>query len=114
MEEFRPSPYQVYGDGGGGRRLKIIDGSVSKRTNKTTCYDSAYPPTPPCNRKCVVSMKEKKNPDLSIEWWSEPNMKRKMRITGYKMYAMEGKFKNTLKKAHKWIKKKYHRIVHGY
>ncbi|KAK8633561.1 hypothetical protein V6N13_014406 [Hibiscus sabdariffa] len=114
MEEFRPSPYQVYGDGGGGRRLEIIDDGVLKCANGTTCYGLAYPPSPPFNHKCVVSMKKKKNSDFSIERWSEPNIKRKMRITGYKMYAMEGKLKNTLKKAHKWIKKKYHGIVHGY
>ncbi|KAB2005985.1 hypothetical protein ES319_D11G309000v1 [Gossypium barbadense] len=116
MEEFRPSSYQEYGGGDGGRNLEIIDGNVLKFVHKP-CYASTYPPPfdHHHHQKQTVPKKKKKSSSLSIKsWWNDPKMKRKMRLTGYKMYAIEGKIKTSLKKAHKWIKKKYRSIVHGY
>ncbi|KAM7279198.1 hypothetical protein ACFE04_006332 [Oxalis oulophora] len=46
-------------------------------------------------------------------WWNDPETKRKKRVAKYKLYAMEGKVKSSLKKSVKWMKKKYSRIVHG-
>ncbi|MBA0561554.1 hypothetical protein Golob_018370 [Gossypium lobatum] len=108
MEEFRPSSYQEYGGGDGGRNLEIIDGNVLKYVHKP-CYASTYPPPfdHHHHQKQTVPKKKKKSSSLSIKsWWNDPKMKRKMRLTGYKMYAIEGKIKTSLKKAHKWIKKK--------
>ncbi|MBA0859268.1 hypothetical protein Goshw_005126, partial [Gossypium schwendimanii] len=115
MEEFRPSSYQEYGGGDGGRNLEIIDGNVLKYVHKP-CYASTYPPPfdHHHHKKQTVPKKKKKSSSLSIKsWWNDPKMKRKMRLTGYKMYAIEGKIKTSLKKAHKWIKKKYRSIVHA-
>ncbi|CAL0300231.1 unnamed protein product [Lupinus luteus] len=48
--------------------------------------------------------------------WSfgDPEAKRKKRIARYKVYAIEGKVKATLRNGMRWIKDKCSRIVHGY
>lgn len=40
--------------------------------------------------------------------------KRKKRIAKYKVYAVEGKVKATLRKGLRWMKNKCSQIVHGY
>ncbi|CAN0897230.1 hypothetical protein LINGRAHAP2_LOCUS19005 [Linum grandiflorum] len=47
-------------------------------------------------------------------WWNSPDAKRKKRVARYKLYAVEGKVKSSLKKSCKWIKRACSRIVHGF
>lgn len=48
--------------------------------------------------------------------WSfgDPQAKRRKRIAKYKVYAVEGKVKATLRNGIRWIKQTCSRIVHGY
>lgn len=48
--------------------------------------------------------------------WSfgDPQTKRKKRIAKYKVYAVEGKVKDTIRNGIRWIKHTCSRIVHGY
>ncbi|KAK7392266.1 hypothetical protein VNO78_20698 [Psophocarpus tetragonolobus] len=48
--------------------------------------------------------------------WSfgDPESKRRKRIAKYKVYAVEGKVKATLRDGIRWIKHTCYRIVHGY
>lgn len=41
-------------------------------------------------------------------------LERKKRIAKYRLYAYEGKMKNSLKKGFRWIKRACRKIVHGY
>ncbi|CAL1407626.1 unnamed protein product [Linum trigynum] len=46
-------------------------------------------------------------------WWNSPDAKRKKRVARYKLYAMEGKVKSSLKKSCRWVKQTCSRIIHG-
>ncbi|KAK4804974.1 hypothetical protein SAY86_004791 [Trapa natans] len=47
-------------------------------------------------------------------WWSNPEMKRRRRVTKYKMYSAEGKLKSTFKHGFRWIKRKCSEIAHRF
>ncbi|XVE89579.1 hypothetical protein DITRI_Ditri20bG0007400 [Diplodiscus trichospermus] len=113
MEEFRPSHWVT--TGGDGRNLEIINFNTIKYANKVYSSQSdqlSFDP-PPFDQKHIEKKRNKSS--MSIKsWWNEPKMKRKRRLTKYKMYAFEGKLKESLKKGHKWIKNKFRKVVHGY
>ncbi|XP_054804302.1 uncharacterized protein LOC129307388 [Prosopis cineraria] len=46
--------------------------------------------------------------------FKDPEGRRKKRIAKYKVYAVEGKVKTSLRKGLRWIKNKCSQIVHGY
>ncbi|CAL0311200.1 unnamed protein product [Lupinus luteus] len=72
--------------------------------NRTPDY-FYYEPSPRRERLKVV-IKSKKS-----SWWNDPEKKRKRRVTKYKLYASEGKFKHSIKKGFRWIKIKWIKIV---
>ncbi|KAL0422073.1 UNVERIFIED_CONTAM: hypothetical protein Slati_3230200 [Sesamum latifolium] len=47
-------------------------------------------------------------------WYSSGELKRRKRIAEYKLYSVEGKMKNRLRKGFRWVKKTCSRIVHGF
>ncbi|MQL69209.1 hypothetical protein Taro_001492 [Colocasia esculenta] len=48
--------------------------------------------------------------------WSfkDPELQRKKRVASYKVYAVEGKMKGTLRKSFKWLKDRYSQVVYGW
>ncbi|CAL1393274.1 unnamed protein product [Linum trigynum] len=63
------------------------------------------PPPPPKRQRDINSLKV---------WWNSPNSKRKRRVARYKLYAMEGKVKSSLKKSCRWVKQTCSRIISGF
>jgi len=52
---------------------------------------------------------------FSKRWsFNDPELKRKRRVANYKVYAMEGKMKGTLRKSIRWIKDTCTQVVHGW
>lgn len=101
-----------YGDG------DIVAAPPSGMNNMrsySTNFASSVNPTPSYmmgNGK-EIQMKKVKNNQGSIgKSWSfnDPEMKRKKRVAGYKVYAVEGKMKGSLRKSFRWIKD----IVYGW
>ncbi|KAK9271859.1 hypothetical protein L1049_002224 [Liquidambar formosana] len=45
--------------------------------------------------------------DDGFESSGNPELKRRKRVASYNMYAMEGKFKSSLRNSFKWIKNKF-------
>ncbi|KAK8605139.1 hypothetical protein V6N13_082593 [Hibiscus sabdariffa] len=122
MEDFWHSSHRVAGGEASGRNFEIINANMLKYVKKV-CFARprlSYDPSPPFDQKPVEKKKKKKkkkksSPSSSIStWFSEPAIKRKTRLTKYKMYTLEGQIKDSLKKGHKWIKKKYRKLVYGY
>ncbi|XP_057453003.1 uncharacterized protein LOC130744859 [Lotus japonicus] len=48
--------------------------------------------------------------------WSlnDPELQRKKRVAGYKIYAVEGKMKGSLRKSFRWIKNRCNQVVYGW
>ncbi|KAB2071393.1 hypothetical protein ERO13_A08G206800v2 [Gossypium hirsutum] len=116
MEDFRHSSHHMKTGGSDGRNFKIIDANMFKYVNKVY-LSRTHPSYGPSlfDQNPIDKKKKTRSSSSSItSWFNEPKMKRKMRLTKYKMYALEGKIKDSLKKGKKWIKKKYRKHVHGF
>ncbi|RDX58701.1 hypothetical protein CR513_61976, partial [Mucuna pruriens] len=62
-----------------------------------------------------VKVKKGKSTDArpSKSWsFSDPELQRKKRVAGYKIYAAEGKMKGSLRKSFRWIKNTYTQAVY--
>ncbi|KAE9585929.1 hypothetical protein Lal_00010216 [Lupinus albus] len=58
---------------------------------------------------------KKGNNTVSKGWnFNDPELKRKKRIVGYKVYDTEGKMKGSLRKSFKWIKNTYSQAIYGF
>ncbi|KAJ8620528.1 hypothetical protein MRB53_029057 [Persea americana] len=45
--------------------------------------------------------------------FNDAEMKRRKRVAGYKMYALEGKIKASFRKGFRWIKRRCFRLIHA-
>ncbi|XP_027368034.1 uncharacterized protein LOC113873875 [Abrus precatorius] len=98
-----------YGSGqrpyGGDRRLEIVSG---KSYSCSQSYAAALP---------GESTRASHSGAASVaKPWSfgDPETKRRKRIARYKVYAVEGKVKTTLRNGIRWVKHTCSRLVHGY
>ena len=44
----------------------------------------------------------------------DPELQRKKRVAGYKVYSVEGKVKGSFRKSFRWLKDRYSQAVHGW
>lgn len=60
--------------------------------------------------------KSKSNIGSSSKSWSfkDPELQRKSRVAGYKVYSVEGKMKGSVRKSFRWIKNTYTQVVYGW
>ncbi|KAI0508025.1 uncharacterized protein LOC110099143 [Dendrobium catenatum] len=47
-------------------------------------------------------------------WLNDPELQRKKRVAGYKVYSVEGKVKGSFRKSFRWIKDRYTHAVYGW
>eukprot|EP00262_Sarcandra_glabra_P010908 TRINITY_DN2654_c0_g1_i2.p1 TRINITY_DN2654_c0_g1~~TRINITY_DN2654_c0_g1_i2.p1 ORF type:complete len:106 (+),score=0.76 TRINITY_DN2654_c0_g1_i2:204-521(+) len=101
--------YHGYGTYGGDRKLEIVNGRAFS-TNQKYITRARSPDPPPIPSRVKV-----KNTS-SVKPWSfnDPEMKRRKRVAGYKVYAVEGKVKASFRKGFRWIKEKCSELVHGW
>ncbi|XP_020223416.1 uncharacterized protein LOC109805656 [Cajanus cajan] len=60
-------------------------------------------------------VKVKKGKNTTKSWsFSDPELQRKKRVAGYKIYAAEGKMKGSLRKSFSWIKNTCTQAVYGW
>lgn len=107
MEELRSSSYN---DG-------TTDEIESYNSHDLRCYSASYASTRAPNKK-EFKVKKGKNAIGSSSFktgWnlSDPELQRKKRVMGYKVYDMEGKMKGSFRKSFRWIKDKCNRLVYG-
>ncbi|KAG1367643.1 hypothetical protein COCNU_14G001110 [Cocos nucifera] len=46
--------------------------------------------------------------------FSDPEFQRKKRVASYKLYAVEGRVKGSLKRSFRWLKDRYTQVVYGW
>lgn len=70
-------------------------------------------PTSMKELRCYSAGKKSKS-SLSSSWgFNDPELQRKRRVASYKVYAVEGKMKGSLRKSFRWIKHTCTNVVHG-
>ncbi|XP_048336358.1 uncharacterized protein LOC125424085 [Ziziphus jujuba] len=95
--------------GGGQWRNEIVSGK-SYGARQTQAYSSSSPGLPPIPTHAARQSQSDSKP------WSfkDPESKRRKRIYKYKVYSVEGKVKDSVRKGLRWIKNKCSQIVRGY
>merc|ERR1712115_193374 len=98
----------------GGREMgEIVDANTIRTASNIYVYRSSRqsyaPPPPPPGRVYVPS-----KINTSRSWWNSAETKRKKRVARYKLYAVEGKVKYSVKHGFRWIKNTCSRMVHGF
>ncbi|KAK7294385.1 hypothetical protein RJT34_17274 [Clitoria ternatea] len=84
------------------------------------CYSANYAAKYPSHNREVKMEKGKgrvsNSSKASMKSWSfhDPELQRKKRVAGYKIYAVEGKMKGSLRKSLRWIKNTCTQAVHGW
>lgn len=59
-------------------------------------------------------MKLKKAKSSAGGLFGDPELQRKKRVAGYKVYAVEGKVKGSFRKSFRWLKDRYTQVVYGW
>ncbi|KAK8928247.1 hypothetical protein KSP39_PZI017391 [Platanthera zijinensis] len=96
--------YRIYtADNGDRRKIEIVRGKAySAAQHKYLVYARSPERQQPA-------------PQAASKWcFSDPEMKRRRRVAGYKIYAVEGKVKSSLRRGVRWIKSKCSELVHGW
>ncbi|CAK9321848.1 unnamed protein product [Citrullus colocynthis] len=100
----------------GGRSLEVIDVrklSENKmylnQSQKRAIVDPSF-----VKRHVAMTMSESSKSSTKKSWWKKPEMKRRRRVAKYKLYAVEGKVKSSIKKGIRWFKTKCSRIISGF
>ncbi|XVE51915.1 hypothetical protein DITRI_Ditri02bG0078700 [Diplodiscus trichospermus] len=117
MEDFRSKSYSdggmqmesYHGGSGGGGPSNMHD---------LRCYSANYGSSVQPNQlgKEIKIKKSKSSFGASSKSWSfnDPELQRKKRVASYKVYAVEGKMKGSLKKSFRWIKDTCTQVVYGW
>ncbi|GMG99765.1 hypothetical protein Nepgr_001605 [Nepenthes gracilis] len=111
MANFRPPYHQSYG---GGRKVEFLGDHAAGIDMMYVARSRSHdPPSTFRTVRAPSSSALSLMPSVTA-WLEDPEMKRRKRLTKYKIYSLEGKMKISFKKGYRWIKRKCHRIVHGY
>lgn len=116
MEDFRSKSY-----GHGRMQIEPYNGTGMQDLR---CYSASYassvhPTQTQTANNNINDVKFKKgkstNGSTSKSWsFSDPELQRKKRVASYKVYAVEGKLKGSLRKSFKWLKDRCNRVVYGW
>ncbi|XP_061361686.1 uncharacterized protein LOC133305472 isoform X2 [Gastrolobium bilobum] len=105
MEDFRS---KSYGDG----RMQIETYSGGGMQD-LRCHSASYASS--MGNDAKFKKGKSTNGSTSKSWsFSDPELQRKKRVASYKVYAVEGKLKGSLRKSFKWLKDRCNRVVYGW
>ncbi|KAK1266153.1 hypothetical protein QJS04_geneDACA002494 [Acorus gramineus] len=117
MEDFRS---RSCGDG----RMEDFYGNrpppppQSSNFSDLRCYSTSYAhQQQQSSRDLKFTSKSKKGSSSSSKrGWSlsDPELQRKKRVAGYKVYDVEGKMKGSFRKSFRWLKDRYSQVVYGW
>ncbi|KAF8388792.1 hypothetical protein HHK36_025472 [Tetracentron sinense] len=114
MDDFRSKSY-------GDERMQMESYYGGRPTSSGVhdfrCYSASYASsTQQAQMGKQVKIKKRKstNGSSSKSWiFNDPEFQRKKRVASYKVYAVEGKMKGSLRKGFRWLKDRYTQVVYG-
>ncbi|WCJ42714.1 hypothetical protein M5689_023505 [Euphorbia peplus] len=113
MEDLRSKAY-----GEGNMQIEPYGVVSSSGMQDLRCYSASYASYQSQLGNKDLKLKKAKSTNggsmfrsLSL---SDPELQRKRRVAGYKVYAVEGKVKGSFKKSFRWFKDRYSRFVYGW
>ncbi|KAM0938264.1 hypothetical protein DsansV1_C23g0176411 [Dioscorea sansibarensis] len=115
---------EVYGGGGGGRGVGMApyppawpDELRSYSVSYAHSQQASQPPREIKLKKGKsVSASASSTSSAPKSSWSfkDPELQRKKRVAGYKVYGMEGRMKGSFRKSFRWLKDRYTQVVYGW
>ncbi|KAE8715104.1 type 1 diacylglycerol acyltransferase [Hibiscus syriacus] len=118
MEDFRSKSYRD-----GGMQMESYYGGGPTSMQDLRCYSASYATNSvhvqPSQLGKEIKIKKTKSSlassSSSKSWgFNDPELQRKKRVASYKVYAVEGKMKGSLRKSFRWIKDTYTQVVYGW
>ncbi|GMI73027.1 hypothetical protein like AT5G11970 [Hibiscus trionum] len=120
MEDYRSKSYRD----GGLQIQSYYGGGGPTNMQDLRCYSASYANSvqvQPNQLGKEIKIKKTKSSlgpssSSSSKSWSfnDPELQRKKRVAGYKVYAVEGKMKGSLRKSFRWIKDTYTQVIYGW
>ncbi|KAE8708712.1 protein HOTHEAD-like [Hibiscus syriacus] len=114
MEQFRSKSCKD----GGERQMESYNGGGPRNMHDLRSYSASSANSAQQNQlgKEIKIKKNKSSFGSSSKSWSftDPELQRKKRVASYKVYAVEGKMKGSLRKSFRWIKDTYTQVVYGW
>ncbi|GMI82147.1 hypothetical protein like AT5G11970 [Hibiscus trionum] len=105
MEGFRSKSYRD-----GGLQTESCSEGGPRNMQDLRCYSANN-----VNSVQPKQSKLKKSKSSSKAWsFNDPELQRKKRVAGYKVYAVEGKMKGSLRRSFRWIKNTCTQVVYGW
>ncbi|KDP40744.1 hypothetical protein JCGZ_24743 [Jatropha curcas] len=102
----------------GGNSSKAAPTSMQDLRSYSVSYagSTVQQPNPFGKELKIKKGKSNNNIGSSSKSWSfkDPELQRKKRVASYKVYAVEGKMKGSLRKSFRWIKDTYTQVVYGW
>jgi hypothetical protein len=112
LSHLTPPVAEREGEGeGAGRSVKMDEINVHDRT-VTSKYRPDYDFSRKHHHRYHDQHVAKRSSKSAKSWWNSPETKRKTRVARYKLYAVEGKVKSSIKKGLCWVKRTCYRIIH--
>ncbi|KAE8715390.1 putative casein kinase [Hibiscus syriacus] len=109
MEGFRSKSYRD----GEAQRESYYEGGP-RNMQDLRCYSAGgYANTVQPNQIKLKKSKSTFGPSSKAWSFNDPELQRKKRVAGYKVYAVESKMKGSLKKSLRWFKNTCAQIVYG-
>jgi len=98
------------------QRESNCGGKVAPTTMQDLRCHSANNASSATTAKEIKVKKVKRVASKPSKSWSfnDPELQRKKRVAGYKIYAAEGKMKGSLRKSFRWIKHTYTQALYGW
>ncbi|XP_057967736.1 uncharacterized protein LOC131157527 [Malania oleifera] len=79
------------------------------------CYSASYAQTQMGNTEIKFKKGKSINGSALKGWgFGDPELQRKKRVAGYKVYSVEGKVKGSLRKSFRWFKQRCADVAHGW
>ncbi|KAL4387312.1 hypothetical protein GQ457_09G005910 [Hibiscus cannabinus] len=110
MEQFRSKSYKD----GGEMQMESYNGGGTRNMQDLRSYSANSAQQNQLGKEIKVKKSKSSFGSCSKSWsFTDPELQRKKRVASYKVYAVEGKMKGSLRKSFRWIKDTYTQVVYG-
>lgn len=93
------------------RSIEMVNARTLSENRTMYLGWSRYPPSDHSPTKGRLTKASKSSPRSLKSWWNDPEMKRRRRISKYKLYSAEANVKRSFKKGLRWFRKKCSMII---
>ncbi|KAL4291080.1 hypothetical protein GQ457_14G007070 [Hibiscus cannabinus] len=96
-------------------QMEGYNGGRPRNMQDLRSYSASSAPQNQLGKEIKIKKNKSSFGSCSKSWsFTDPELQRKKRVASYKVYAVQGKMKGSLRKSFRWIKDTYTQVVHGW